>query len=582
MAGPLLVTDAPHLLYRAFYALPDSITGPDGQPTNALLGSVNVTLQAIEDHAPRAVVMCFGAEAADYRTDAFPAYHADRPPMPDGLASQWAKAPALYEALGWKVLDHSGLEADDLMHSLALAEERAGGKALIFTGDRDMFQCATENVHILMQQARKGFTEMGPEEVREWYGIGPEQVPDFIALRGDPSDGLPGAKGIGAKTAADILQRKGDLEHAILGAIREKPSVRRALIEQADELRSFKEIATLVEVELDAVEDRETDWASGAKAAAELGMNRLAERLRGAGADRRRPTGRTASPPASRAWPSQRSTRSLNSLGSSPSQPAQPTEAVSSTVSAPTVNGAAEMQRRRRSAARWVPSRSVSGSIIRNSSPSQRTITSPLRSVRARRAPASWRTASAASGGSASKPSSPALTSASAWPWRVERATKRSSSRSPRRRLPRPVTGSVRPSASGSPSRARLTASAAATAAISSPGSTGSGRQVCAPARSSDARTFAGAPPLRTITGATGTRARRSSAASTAAAGSARTTTITSGGGPSASAGSRPSASCPSRTSARTSGSWPPSATTRTRPGPPPWRRSMAGRAARA
>jgi DNA polymerase-1 len=109
--------------------------------------------------------------------------------MPDGLAVQWAKAPGLYEALGWKVLDHSGLEADDLMHSLALAEERAGGKALIFTGDRDMFQCATENVHVLLQQARKGFTEMGPDEVREWYGIGPEQVPDFIALRGDPSTG---------------------------------------------------------------------------------------------------------------------------------------------------------------------------------------------------------------------------------------------------------------------------------------------------------------------------------------------------------------------------------------------------------
>ena len=167
------------------------------------------------------------------------------------------------------------------------------------------------------------------------------------------------------------------------------------------------------------------------------------------------------------------------------------------------------MQRRRRSAARWVPSRSVSGSIIRNSSPSQRTITSPLRSVRARRAPASWSTASPRRrGGSASKPSTPALTSASAWPWRVERATKRSSSRSPRRRLPRPVTGSVRPSASGSPSRPRLTASAPATAAISSPGSTGSGRQVCAPARSSDARDLRPAPRrCSTITGATGTRA---------------------------------------------------------------------------
>jgi 5'-3' exonuclease len=280
VAGPLLVTDAPHLLYRAFFALPDSITGPDGQPVNALLGSTNAVLQVIEEHKPRAVVHCFGAEAAEYRTEAYPAYHAHRPPMPDGLAVQWAQARAFWEAFGWTVLDHDGLEADDLMHSLALAEERAGGSALIFTGDRDMFQCVTDKVHVLMQQARKGFTEMGPEDVRERYGIGPELVPDFIALRGDPSDGLPGAKGIGEKTAADILQRKGGLEHAILGAIREKPSVRRALIEQAAELRSFKAIATLVEVEMDAVADAPTDFAGGAKAAEALGMRRLAERLR--------------------------------------------------------------------------------------------------------------------------------------------------------------------------------------------------------------------------------------------------------------------------------------------------------------
>ena len=280
MAGPLLIADAPHLLYRAFYALPDSITGPDDQPVNALLGSTNALLQVIEEHKPRAVVLCFGAEAADYRTEAYPAYHAHRPEMPEGLAVQWAKAEDFYQAFGWTVLDHDGLEADDLMHSLALAEERAGGSALIFTGDRDMFQCATEKVHILLQQARAGFTEMGPEEVRERYGIGPELVPDFIALRGDPSDGLPGAKGIGEKTAADILRRKGDLEHAILGAIREKPSVRRALIEQAAELRSFKEIATLVEIEMDAVPDAATDAEGGAKAAEALGMKRLAERLR--------------------------------------------------------------------------------------------------------------------------------------------------------------------------------------------------------------------------------------------------------------------------------------------------------------
>jgi 5'-3' exonuclease len=283
--GPLLVADAPHLLYRAFYALPDSITGPDGEPVNALLGSVNALLQVVEERSPRAVVLCFGAEAADYRTEAYPAYHAHRPEMPGGLASQWAKARGFYEAFGWTVLDHDGLEADDLLHSLALAEERAGGDALIFTGDRDLFQCVTDHVKVLLQQARAGFTEMGPEEVRARYGIGPELVPDFIALRGDPSDGLPGAKGIGEKTAADILQRKGDLEHAILGAIREKPAVRRALIEQAAELRSFKEIATLVEVEMDPVPDTPTDFEGGAKAAEALGMRRLAERLKKWGED---------------------------------------------------------------------------------------------------------------------------------------------------------------------------------------------------------------------------------------------------------------------------------------------------------
>jgi DNA polymerase-1 len=106
-------------------------------------------------------------------------------------------------------------------------------------------------------------------------------VPDFIALRGDPSDGLPGAKGIGAKTAAELLQRKGDLEHVILGAIREKPAVRRALIEQADELRMFRDIATLRTVSVERPPDTPTDFAGGAVMAGEIGMGRLATRLEG-------------------------------------------------------------------------------------------------------------------------------------------------------------------------------------------------------------------------------------------------------------------------------------------------------------
>jgi 5'-3' exonuclease len=229
--------------------------------------------------------MCFGQESADYRVEAYPPYHADRPPMPDGLRSQWERAPAFYEALGWLVMSHDELEADDLMHSLCVAESAAGGRSYILTGDRDMFQCASEHVHVLMQRARQeGPDDMGPEEVLAQYGVTPEQVPDFIALRGDPSDGLPGAKGIGAKTAADLLRRKGDLEHVILGAIRETPAVRRALIEQADELRSFRDIATLRTVAVERPPDTPTDYAGGAAAAAKLGMGRLAGRLEKAAA----------------------------------------------------------------------------------------------------------------------------------------------------------------------------------------------------------------------------------------------------------------------------------------------------------
>lgn len=280
MSAPVLLADAPALLYRAFFALPDSIKGRDGMPVNALLGSVNALLWCVENHAPRAVVLCFGAEAAAYRVEAYPDYHAQRPPMPDPLATQWARAPDAYRAFGWFVHGHEELEADDLLHSLAEAEVRAGGSALIFTGDRDLFQCASDRVKVLLQRTGgKGPEEIGPEEVRERYGIDPAQVPDFIALRGDPSDGLPGAKGIGAKTAAELLRRKGDLEHAILGAIREKPAVRRALIEQADELRMFKDIATLRTVDLKPPPDGPTDFAGGAAAARDLGMNRLAERL---------------------------------------------------------------------------------------------------------------------------------------------------------------------------------------------------------------------------------------------------------------------------------------------------------------
>jgi 5'-3' exonuclease len=280
--GPLLAIDGPFVLYRSFYALPESITDGSDHPVNALLGATNLILRVAADHDPRAVVVCFGAEAARYRVEAYPAYHAQRPPVPDALQWQFDHAPVLFEAFGWSCASDPELEADDLLGSLAQAEVDAGPahRALIMTGDRDMYQCAAERVSVLyLKQGSSGFEEVDPAEVKKRYGIGPELVPDFIALRGDPSDGLPGAPGIGPKTATQLLRQYGSLEGAIENAREERPRVAAALRDHADELRAFKDIATLRTAEIALPKDRPTHFKRGASAARAYGMNRLAERL---------------------------------------------------------------------------------------------------------------------------------------------------------------------------------------------------------------------------------------------------------------------------------------------------------------
>ena len=283
MPGPLLAVDAPYVLFRSFFALPDSIKGAEGRPVNALLGAVNILLRIAADRRPRAIVACFGPDAARYRVELYPQYHAARPEVPDALAWQFEQAPELFGAFGWtSAYDHQ-LEADDLLGSFASAEVQAGGEALIMTGDRDMFQCAGERVAVvLLKPGKVGYELVGAPEVKSRYGISPELVPDFIALRGDPSDGLPGAPGIGPKTAAELLQRHGSLEGAISGALHERPRVTAALTEQADELRAFKEIATLRLIDVVRPPDRDTELAGGAAAARRLGLGRLAERLEAA------------------------------------------------------------------------------------------------------------------------------------------------------------------------------------------------------------------------------------------------------------------------------------------------------------
>jgi 5'-3' exonuclease len=281
----LLAVDAPSMLFRAYYALPSSIKGTSGEPVNALLGAANLILREVETHGPRAVVLCFGPDAAHYRVELLPDYHADREELPAELAPQWADSRDFFEAFGWTVASHESLEADDLLGTYARLEAEAGGEALLMTGDRDMFQCASKRVTVLyVRTGVRGSEEVGPKEVQTRYGVTPELVPDFIALRGDPSDGIPGAKGVGEKTAAELLRRDGSLEAVLDGAIREtRPRLRGELVEHRDDLLAYKQIATLQDAGLERPPDRPTDWAAAAAAARERGMNRLAERLDSSG-----------------------------------------------------------------------------------------------------------------------------------------------------------------------------------------------------------------------------------------------------------------------------------------------------------
>jgi DNA polymerase-1 len=199
--------------------------------------------------------------------------------MPDELRAQWEQAQGLLGTFGWTIAAHEALEADDLLGSFATVESAAGGRTLLLTGDRDLYQAVDEHTAVLELPKGEPPVELGIAEVRARYGVWPGQVPDLIALRGDPSDGLPGAKGIGAKTAADLLREHGSLEPVLASANRQRPRIGAALREQADELRDFLAIATLVHVDVERPPDAQTDFAGGAAAARRHGLERLASRL---------------------------------------------------------------------------------------------------------------------------------------------------------------------------------------------------------------------------------------------------------------------------------------------------------------
>jgi DNA polymerase-1 len=277
--APLLVVDTPWLLYRSFFGVPRTTRGTGGAPVNALLGTVNTIITLVDRCKPRAVVCCFGAEEAAYRVALYPPYHAHRDPMPDELREQWERAGELLAAFDWTVQGHEELEADDLLWSYSRIEAATGGRTLICSADRDLYQAVNESTFVLSLSRDGPPGEIDEAAVLQRSGVAPKQIPDLIALRGDPSDGLPGAKGIGAKTAAALLREHGTLEGVLAARLQLSPRIALTLGAQTDELRTFRHIATLQDVEVSRPQDAATNRQGGAEHAKALGMRALAARL---------------------------------------------------------------------------------------------------------------------------------------------------------------------------------------------------------------------------------------------------------------------------------------------------------------
>jgi DNA polymerase-1 len=266
-----LVVDGDSFAHRSYHALPKSIATKGGRPTGALLGFANFLLRLYRAEQPRAVLVAWDTlEAPTYRHEAYSGYQSGRT-FDDALIEQLEVIPEFVEACGFANARAEGYEADDLLAASAAAEERRGGTVLIASGDRDTFQLASARTTILFPVRAGEIARIGPAEVRARYGVDPEQVPDFIALRGDPSDGLPGAPGVGAGGAAALLRRYQTLE-GMLAAGR--------FAKIANDLRLFRSIATMDrKAPLPRLRAQRPTWDEAAEFARRWELNQLAKRL---------------------------------------------------------------------------------------------------------------------------------------------------------------------------------------------------------------------------------------------------------------------------------------------------------------
>ncbi len=271
MIRPLLVIDGNSFAHRSYHALPKTIRRRGNKGGGAILGFANFLLRLYESEKPRAVLVAWDSlDEPTYRHEALPAYQSGRE-FDDDLVDQLEVLPDFVAACGFANAKAAGYEADDFLAAAVAKEERRKGTAVVATGDRDAFQLASERTTILQPVKAGEMARIGPAEVRERYGVEPRQVPDFIALRGDASDRIPGAKGVGPKGAAALLRKYGSLD-GLLAAGR--------FPVQADELRLYRSIATMDRsAPLPSLRAQAPTWERASSLARDWELNRLADRL---------------------------------------------------------------------------------------------------------------------------------------------------------------------------------------------------------------------------------------------------------------------------------------------------------------
>jgi DNA polymerase-1 len=268
---PLLVIDGDNFAHRSYHALPKSIRRAGNRGGGAIVGFGNFLLNLYANEQPRAVIVGWDTLGAPtYRHELFPAYQGGRQ-FDDEIVEQLEVLPQFVAACGFANAKARGYEADDFLAAAVAAEERRGGSALVASGDRDAFQLASGRTTILHPVKAGELARIGPAEVRQRYGVEPGQVPDFIALRGDPSDKLPGARGVGPKGAAALLHKYASLEDAFADG---------QFAGQADQLRVYRRIATMDRTApIPVLDDQTPTWDQAAALARDWNLDRLAARL---------------------------------------------------------------------------------------------------------------------------------------------------------------------------------------------------------------------------------------------------------------------------------------------------------------